>query len=140
MTHPSVLPSEATARCRVCGRPYAPGRFDADLRCLKCLVAGRWWTAEQLGTRAVVCVRAPYSVLDGQAGEGVRVSQPGDGWLVKLFREPERRQYFGAGAVIVDWELAAVPEAERSVFALVASRERASTSRQTAQDEAQAHE
>lgn len=123
--------SGPSARCRVCGADYRPSP-SADGRCGLCRAKGRYWTAEQLGTRAQVSVRCHWSTLDGLAGIGRKVSTPTDGWKVTLLDGDGRELWFGAGSIVVDWALPRLPEPERPMLV----RGRAvdgQTKRQTAQ-------
>ena len=106
--------SGPSARCRVCGADYRPSP-SADGRCGLCRARGRWWTAEQLGTRAQVFVTARYSDFHGETGIGERVRIADDDWMVRLL-SGGRPLFFGVAAVSVDWELPALPERRRSLL------------------------
>ena len=100
------------ACCRLCGRSYAPEPGSCDYRCPVCRAAGRWWTREQIGTRAQVFIRSRESAFCGETGVGERVSTPEDGWQVNLL-SGGKAMFFGASAVSVDYEIPKLREPER---------------------------
>jgi hypothetical protein len=95
--------------CRTCSTDYIAARGSTDCRCGRCKAASRWWTREQIGTRAQVYVTSPDSAFHGETGIGERTRSPGDGWMVNLL-SGGKPMFFGASAVSVDFEIRAVRE------------------------------
>jgi len=78
----------------------------------------RYWTPEQLGSRAIVVIRCRASQFNGLEAEGYRVAKPADGWKLRLVRAAGERlemfgpeMFFGAAVVEVDVPIRPIAEA-----------------------------